>query len=54
MRLLEYGCNMDFKRYVDKYCEKHGNLPEEAVTHVIVQEVENCYRHKRLNIKQDM
>lgn len=39
-----YNTNKDFREYVDKYCRKHKCTVEEALTHVIVKEVEKLYR----------
>lgn len=51
MDLLElYSTDEDFKRYVDKYCEKHGKTAIETLLDNIVQEVGICYKFmKKLN-----
>lgn len=35
----EYRFNKNFRRYVDKYAEKHGITAEEALKHEIVRQV---------------
>jgi len=32
-----YKENAKVKEYVDKYCKKHGTIPEVALKHIIVQ-----------------
>ena len=32
-----YADNADFKRYVDRYCVKHGISVEQALQHYLVQ-----------------
>ncbi len=34
-----YQSNMDFRRYVDRYCNSYGYTVEEALKHVLVQEI---------------
>jgi hypothetical protein len=51
MKNLEYEVNKEFREYVDKYCQKHSIQPKEAMQHVIVRNVEEQYRHKRLECK---
>ena len=41
-----YEQEEDFKRYVDKYCTKHQISVNEALTHVIVQDVASGYSNK--------
>jgi hypothetical protein len=45
----EYNENIEFKEYVDKYCTKHRLMPEEATQHLIVKNVEEQYRHRRID-----
>jgi hypothetical protein len=52
MKNMEYEVNEDFRDYVDKYCKKHLIQPAEAMQHVIVKNVEELYRHKRLECKK--
>ena len=39
-----YQRNMDFKRYVDRYCNDHDCTVEEALDHALVREVSKVYR----------
>lgn len=41
-----YEQEEDFKRYVDRYCAKHHIPVEEALTHVIVQDIASYYLNK--------
>ena len=41
-----YEQDEDFKRYVDKYCTKHQISVDEALSHVIVQDVASNYLNK--------
>ena len=41
-----YETNKDFKEYVDKYCNTYKVTVEEALKHVLVQEVEKMYKEK--------
>lgn len=41
-----YKRNADFKRYADRYCQKHNCSVEEALQHVLVQEVGKEYAGK--------
>ena len=34
----EYRHNRDFRKYVDKYCEKHGYSVEQALEHEQVRQ----------------
>lgn len=38
-----YQANMDFKRYVDRYCNSYGCTVEEALGHALVREVSKTY-----------
>lgn len=40
----EYRHNADFRRYVDKYSDKHGITVAEALTH---QTVKDVFQHCR-------
>lgn len=39
-----YKTNKDFRDFVNRYCRKHKCTVEEALTHVIVREVEKAYK----------
>lgn len=39
-----YETNEDFKQYVDKYCRTYRITVEQALTHVIVQNVMKYYK----------
>ena len=41
-----YEQDADFKAYVDKYCTKHQIPVNEALTHVIVQDIASSYLNK--------
>ena len=41
-----YEQDMDFKRYVNRYCAKHQIPVNEALTHVIVQDLASYYLNK--------
>ena len=49
MRKL-YDRNEDFKRYVDKYCFKHGKTVDEAVEDYIVIEYGKMCLEKEANL----
>lgn len=40
----EYRHNAAFRRYVDRYCEKHEITVEEALKHQTVKDVFHYYR----------
>lgn len=42
--------NSDFKRYVDRYCTKHGCSVSEALDHVLVQMVGRQYLERKKQI----
>ena len=50
MRKL-YDRNEDFKRYVDRYCFKHGKTVDEAVKDYIVIEYGKACKEKEANSK---
>ena len=39
-----YNTNQDFRDYVDRYCNTYKVTVEEALTYVLVQEVEKMYK----------
>lgn len=43
-----YEQEEDFKRYVDKYCTKHQIPVNEALSHVIVQDIASSYLNKQI------
>ena len=43
-----YESNLDFKRYVDKYCESYGITVEEALEHELVKQVGQCYNDQNV------
>ena len=45
-----YAENEDFKRYVDRYCTKHGCSVSEALDHVLVQMVGRQYLEGEMQI----
>lgn len=36
----------DYDEYIERYCQKHGCMPEEAKQHALCREVEKYYRGK--------
>ena len=41
-----YEQNADFKRYVDRYCVKHGISVEQALQHYLVQMAGRQYKEQ--------
>lgn len=41
-----YAENEDFKRYVDRYCVKHGISVEQALQHYLVQMAGRQYKEQ--------
>lgn len=41
-----YADNEDFKRYVDRYCVKHGISVEQALQHYLVQMAGRMYKEQ--------
>lgn len=39
----EYRFNLDFRRYVDRYCNTHGKTVKEALTHEMVRQAYLMY-----------
>lgn len=39
----EYKFNPDFRRYVDRYCNKHKKTVDEALSHEIVRQAYLMY-----------
>lgn len=45
-----YAENADFKRYVDRYCTKHGISVAEALQHYLVQMAGRMYKEQEETI----
>lgn len=45
-----YDTNDDFRKYVNKYCNKHKLTVDEALNHSMVREAYNYYREETKNI----
>lgn len=49
----EYYVNTEFKDYVIKYCNQRKLSVDVALSHKLVQEVEEMYRERRLALKKE-
>lgn len=49
----EYCVNAEFKEYVTKYCNQRKLSVDVALSHKLVQGVEEIYRERRLALKKE-
>lgn len=48
-----YAHNSDFRRYVDRYCVKHGISVEQALQHYLVQMAGMQYKEQAETIRKE-
>ena len=49
----EYYVNTEFKEYVTKYCNQRKLNVDVALSHKLVQGVEEMYKERRLSLKTE-